>query len=197
MAYKIALIGGGGVGKTTLAFALAAHARKQGLRTSVANLDPAQHRLPYAAAFDLRDYYSLRGVMREHKLGAGGALKKIYADFARDARALRALDAAAAECDWLLLDTAGSLELFLLEGRAPLLSRVEDAVLFVVDNEAAASESDLLLLKAVSAVQELKYALPTLCVVNKSDLIEKRESKKERRARASLADFASAEGARV
>ncbi|MFH0974057.1 MAG: ATP/GTP-binding protein [Candidatus Micrarchaeota archaeon] len=177
MAYRIALIGGGGVGKTTLAYALAGHAGKQGLQTNVANLDPAAHRLPYEPCFDLRKHYNARSVMREHKLGPGGALKKIYADFAKNAAALRAFDAAARECDWLLCDTAGSLELFLLEGRAPLLPRVADAVLFVVDNEAAASESDLLLLKALSAVQELKYALPTLCVINKTDLLEKTEAK--------------------
>ncbi len=195
MAYRIAFIGGGGVGKTTLAYAFAGYANKQGLATSVANLDPAAHRLPYAPSFDLRKFYNARRVAREHKLGPGGALKKIYADFARDERALRALDAAAAECDWLLCDTAGSLELFLLEGRAPLLARAADAVLFIVDNEAAASESDLLLLKAVSAVQELKYALPTLCVVNKSDLLDKTEAKRVKSGagvkggRRSLADF--------
>ncbi len=197
MAYRIALTGGGGVGKTTLAYALAGHANKQGLRTSVANLDPAAHRLPYAAAFDIRERYNARSVSREFKLGPGGALKRVYADFARDERALRELDAAAAECDWLLCDTAGSLELFLLEGRAPLLARVADAVLFVVDNEAAANESDLLLLKAISAVQELKYALPTLCVINKSDLLEKTEARARRGAKRSkgsrsLADFEGA-----
>lgn len=186
MAYRIALIGGGGVGKTTLAYAFGNHANKQGLRTRVANLDPAAHRLPYSPCFDLRKYYNTKRVMRDHKLGPGGALKKIYSEFARNTAALRAYDAAAAECDWLLCDTAGSLELFLLEGRAPLLARIADAVLFVVDNEAAANESDLLLLKALSAVQELKYALPTLCVINKADLLEK---KRESGARAAKRAF--------
>ncbi|MEM0475878.1 MAG: ATP/GTP-binding protein [Candidatus Norongarragalinales archaeon] len=197
MAYRIALIGGGGVGKTTLAYAFSGHARKQGLETRVANLDPAAHRLPYAPCFDIRDYYSLRRVMREHKLGPGGGLKKIYADFARNAAALRAFDAAAAACDWLLCDTAGSLELFMLEGRASLLARIADAVLFVVDNEAAANESDLLLLKALSATQELKYARPTLCVINKSDLLEKKQKRNTRGARSARGNERAPCGARL
>jgi tRNA U34 5-carboxymethylaminomethyl modifying GTPase MnmE/TrmE len=153
--------------------------------------------LPYAPSFDIRDHYNARRVMREHKLGPGGALKKIYADFARNAAALRAFDAAAAECDWLLCDTAGSLELFMLEGRAPLLARIADAVFFIVDNEAAASESDLLLLKALSAVQELKYALPTLCVINKSDLLEKKQKRETRGARGARGAERAPRGARL
>lgn len=173
--YKIALIGGGGVGKSTLAYSFTRYLNKQGIRAKAANFDPGAKHLKYEPAFDLRKHYSLAKTMRVHKLGSSGAVKKIYLSLAENKRVLRAINEV--DCDWLFLDTVGSLELFFLEGVSSFLKKTSDAVLFLVDNECVENESDFLLLKAINAIQRLKYALPTLLVVNKSDLLEKRFEK--------------------
>ncbi|MEW5955853.1 MAG: ATP/GTP-binding protein [Candidatus Micrarchaeota archaeon] len=180
--YRIAVIGGGGVGKSLLTFAFAKHLRKRGLDCATVNLDPGCKHLKYAPCFDLREHYSLDKAMKQYNLGPNGALKKIYEDANADHKLKKAVADALNDCDCALLDTAGSMELFLLEDGAAFLKSVADAVLFVVDNQAVSSEDDFLVLKTISAVQTIKYCLPTLTVVNKADLIE-RAKKKERQKR--------------
>ena len=186
--YRIAVIGGGGVGKSLLTFAFAKHLRKRGLDCATVNLDPGCKHLKYVPCFDLRARYSLDKAMKQFKLGPNGALKKIYEEAGADDDLKKALSEALDGCDWALLDTAGSLELFMFEDGAAFLKAVADAVLFVVDDQAVYSEDDFLVLKTISAVQTIKYCLPTLTVVNKADLIE-RAKKKERQKRLAFSCF--------
>ena len=170
--YRIALIGGGGVGKSTLAAAFAPYLDRHGLKAAVANLDPDCRHVAYKPAFDIRKHYRSQDIMGETGLGPHGALKKIYALAGKDTALLSQIDGIGA--DVVLHDTAGSLELFLLENQAGFLKRVADAVLFVCDNESVSTEEDFVTLKAINAIQALKYALPTLTVVNKCELLKKR-----------------------
>ncbi|NYZ75317.1 ATP/GTP-binding protein [Candidatus Micrarchaeota archaeon] len=183
--YKIAVIGGGGVGKSLLTFAFAKHLRKRGLDCATVNLDPGCKHLKYAPCFDLREHYSLDKTMKQLKLGPNGALKKIYEQAHADHKLKASLATALDGCDCALLDTAGSMELFLLEDGAAFLKSIADAVLFVVDNQAVSSEDDFLVLKTISAIQTIKYCLPTLTIVNKADLLEKAK-RKERQKRLAL-----------
>ena len=169
--YRIAFIGGGGVGKSTLAHSFSSYAEKQGLRAAVANLDPGCRHLAYKPAFDIRKHYKAWDVMKKMRLGPHGALKKIYALAAKNRGLLAEINSA--EADFLFLDTAGSLELFMLENQAGFLRGVADAVVFVCDDESVSSPEDFAVLKAVNAIQELKYALPTLTAVNKCELLKK------------------------
>ncbi|MFH0836363.1 MAG: ATP/GTP-binding protein [Candidatus Micrarchaeota archaeon] len=178
MAYRIALIGGGGVGKSTLAFAFSNYLAKKGLSTGVANLDPGCKHIKYDAFFDIRKHYTLDKVMKKERLGPNGALKKIYSDCAANSKMRSQIKNTKA--DIVLLDTAGSLELFLLEGAADFLKKTSDAVLFITDNESADKKIDLTMLKAINAMQTLRYTLPTITVINKSDLIEKKRVKQKK-----------------
>lgn len=172
---RVALIGGGGAGKSTLTYSFSKYLQKQGLDCACVNLDPGCKHIKYDAAFDIRDYYSSDDLMADEKLGPNGALKRVYARALASKRLRRELNAV--KGDLVLLDTAGSLELFLFGG-APFLSEVADAVLFVVEQGDAASEKGLTVLKALNALQRLEYALPTLTVVNKADLAK--SAKKQR-----------------
>ena len=179
--YRIALIGGGGVGKSLLTFAFAKHLRKRGLDCATVNLDPGCKHLKYAPAFDVRPFYSLDKAMKQFKLGPNGALKKIYEKAASDKRMRAALDSSLDGADVALLDTAGSMELFLLKDGAEFLKRFADAVLFVTDDQAVSNEDNFLVLKTISAVQTLKYCLPTCTVINKNDLLEKAKKKEKQK----------------
>ena len=171
---RIALIGGGGVGKSTLAYAFSSYCRKQGLRAGIANMDPGCKHIKYSPVFDVRKYYSLDKIMRSAELGPNGALKRIHNSLLSNRKAMK--EFGALDADFLFIDTAGSLELFLTEGGASFLSEAADLVLFVCDNEAAQSEDDMVLLKAVNAIQRLKYCLPTLTVINKGDLLKRKKT---------------------
>lgn len=164
---RIAFIGGGGVGKSTLTYSFSKHLEKKGLKCACVNLDPGCKHIKYDAAFDLRDYCSLDALMSEFNLGPNGALKKAYS-LALSNKDLRA-KLHSVKGDFVLLDTAGSLELFLFGGAA-LLEEFADAVCFVVEQDDALEEREVTVLKALNALQRLDYSLPTVSVVNKTDL---------------------------
>ncbi len=169
---RIAVIGAGGVGKSTLCANFADYLKRRGLRAAVANLDPACQRVGYAAFYDVRKEHDFGETMRKSGLGPNGALKKIYDDVFGNANGRKKL-APDEKTDFVLLDTAGSLELFLLGRNGRELREAADAVFYVVDCESAEDSEDAVLLRAICAMQELKYSLPTLTVVNKADLKKK------------------------
>ncbi|PIY91904.1 hypothetical protein COY71_00650 [Candidatus Micrarchaeota archaeon CG_4_10_14_0_8_um_filter_60_7] len=174
--FRVALIGSGGAGKSTLAYSFSSYLRKQGYEVACSNLDPGCRHIKYDAAFDIRDYYATAELMAAEKLGPNGAVKKVYSEALSSKKMMR--DLAAIKGDFVLLDTAGSLELFLFGG-APFLSEVADAVLFVAERGgAASSEKELTVLRALNALQRLEYALPTLTVVNKADLQKPKKKQK-------------------
>jgi hypothetical protein len=180
--FKLALIGGAGVGKSTLAFTFGKHLEKQGLRIAIANMDPACRHITYKPSLDIRDWWTVDKIMKQRKLGPHGALGKVYELVLKEGELLDEVKGIEKENDVLLLDTAGSLEMFLLENGSEFLRRFSDAVLFMVDNTSVESKADFLVLKAINTIQKVKYALPTLTVVNKCDLIK--ESKLPPRSKA-------------
>ena len=171
---RVAFIGGGGVGKSTLAYSFSKYLNKKGLKTRIANMDPGCKHVKYKPFFDLREHYSLDEVMSEQCLGPNGALKRIYRLAAKDDEVREGLQEF--KGDVLLLDTVGNMELFLFEAQSNLIKGFSDIVFFVVDNECI---EDLVVLKALNAVQALKYCLPTITVANKSDLLKR--GKKQRK----------------
>jgi len=169
---RIAIIGPGGVGKSTLAANFSDFLKRRGLKVAVANLDPGCRHLGYDAFYDVRKKHRLDDVMKKSRLGPNGALKKIYEDVFGSAGERKKLEPKERN-DFVFLDTAGSLELFLLGKTGEELKETADAVLYVVDVESVENGEDAVLLRAIGAVQELKYALPTLTVVNKADLAKR------------------------
>ncbi len=148
------------------------------------NLDPGCRHIRYKAAYDVRQDFGLDEVMSRHELGPNAALKKVYESIVAEGRVEKIISKSGA--DVVLLDTAGSLELFLLGSVPRSLSRIADVVLFVCDSQSVSDEEDATVLKAVNAIQRLKYALPTLTVVNKAELLEKGlKSRKQQRKLAS------------
>jgi GTPase Era involved in 16S rRNA processing len=105
--------------------------------------------------------------MTEFGLGPNGALKKAY-ELTLTNKELRS-KLHAVKGDFTLLDTAGSLEVFLFGGAA-LLEEFADAVCFVVEQDDVMGEREATVLKALNALQRLDYSLPTVTVVNKTDL---------------------------
>ncbi|MFA6048672.1 MAG: ATP/GTP-binding protein [Candidatus Micrarchaeia archaeon] len=173
MVKRIALIGAAGAGKSTLVFSFSKFLEKRGLTVACVNLDPGCRHIKYPAAYDVRRDFSLDDTMKRHDLGPNAALKKIYESLV-SRRVVADAVSKAGKPDIVLLDTAGSLELFLLGSVSHSLSGIADAVLFVCDSESVSDGEDASVLRAVNAIQRLKYALPTLTVVNKSDVLEKK-----------------------
>ncbi len=146
---------------------------KRGLNVACVNLDPGCRHIKYPAVYDVRRDFSLDEIMKRHDLGPNAALKRIYESLVSK-RTVGDAVSKSGKPDIVLLDTAGSLELFLLGSVSHSLSGIADAVLFVCDSQSVSDDEDASVLRAINAIQRLKYALPTLTVVNKSDVLEKK-----------------------
>lgn len=174
---RIAIIGPAGVGKSTLVYSFSKHLQKRGLSVACANLDPACKHIRFEAVFDVRKHYDSQKVMKDCDLGPNAALKRIYEQIASDGKLDRALSKKAKGADVVLLDTAGSLELFLLGLFPKNLSKIADCVFFVVDGQMAQDKKDSVLIKTIASLLRLKSKLPVLSVVNKADLLAVQEKK--------------------
>ena len=157
---RIALIGGEGVGKSTLAYSLSNYLSKHAA-TATVNLDPKCRHIKFKPVFDVRKLGKLDKTLPENK-----ALSKIYSEAApklkREQRGF----------DFVVMDVYGGLDFFLLDEGGDLLRKNADLVLLLAENNPDA-------LDAVSGVAESAIEIPVLPVINKSDLIEK--TKKQRK----------------
>ena len=66
-------IGTAGSGKSTLTSIFKQWMTNQGLDSITVNLDPGAKNLPYSPDVDIRDWISLKEVMKEYNLGPNGA----------------------------------------------------------------------------------------------------------------------------
>jgi len=172
---NLAVLGTAGSGKTTLTRSFGRWMEKElGRRVAFVNLDPGAERLPFRPSFDLRRHFTVRGLMRRYGLGPNGAmvrasqlLKRGAGRFAGEIRRV--------EAEVRLLDTPGQLEVFLFHGGGKLLSLLDGTSLslFLLEARTLLDPAGLTLARLLSLSVQLRLGVPTLCVVNKVDQLDK------------------------
>lgn len=177
MAARIGLVGGDGVGKSTLAYSFGNFVEKRGRASSMANFDAACKHILFKPSFDVRLYYSIRKVMREGRESEAEALAEIYRRSALDSVLNAAFRKACSEKQVVFLDIAGPLDCFLLGGGKKFLQHFCDKIVFVADYNAVRDDEGGVLLASLNQLQEKTYALPTLTFVNKCDVLEKKKKR--------------------
>jgi len=172
----IVFVGTAGCGKTTLVKSFSEWLEELGLRASCVNLDPGVEALPYEAFFDVREMVRTSDLMKELGLGPNGAMimaSKIMEE--RMDEIVKRMEAS--DADYVLVDTPGQMELFVFRGLGPSLSsaikRVRRAVaVYIVDAETIRDASELLVIKLLSLIIELRLEIPTVAVINKGDVVD-------------------------
>jgi GTPase SAR1 family protein len=174
-----------------------------GHKVAYLNLDPGADYLPYAPDFDARELVTVESLMKKEGLGPNGALiravevlegtvPKIIAEFERRSSG----------SDFHIIDTPGQMEVFIFRGFGPKLVsalRGRTAALSIIDPSLLQSGVDLVVLKLLGLLVELRLGIPSIDVMNKTDLygdstVEKMEREiaggafKERGLSAELAD---------
>lgn len=163
---NVAVLGSAGSGKTLLTSNFSKFLRKEGYSVRLLNLDPGVISLPYVPDFDVRNYFTLDGIMRETGLGPNGAMLE-----AMDR--LIALDIPEMDADFVIYDTPGQLEVFAFRdsGRA-IFKGMKDAYgLFVIDATSSLNALPGLLLYSLTIHYTLELER-IINVVNKVDLID-------------------------
>ena len=175
VAVFIVFVGTAGCGKTTLVKTFGDWLEDVGFRVSRVNLDPGVEVLPYEAAFDVREIVKASDLMREMGLGPNGAMivaSKIMEERMEEIVKRMAIN----DADYVLVDTPGQMELFVFRGLGPSLSNAIKGVrravaVYIVDAETIRDASELLVIKLLSLIIELRLEIPTVAVINKGDVV--------------------------
>ncbi len=170
----VVVLGPAGSGKTTLVANYGRWLEEKGIKVGYVNLDPGADRLPYNADFDIRKYVRVSDVMRKYNLGPNGAFIK-SADLMLELRHEIYREIVRIESDYILVDTPGQMELFVFRDNGPeiigTLRKIGFPVAIVVfDPLLARKPSDLVALKLMATVIQLRLDVDSIPILNKADL---------------------------
>lgn len=172
--HALYFVGTAGSGKSTLTHSFAQWLRDAKLSVGTVNLDPGVLQLPYGPDIDVRDFVSLQGIMEKYNLGPNGGL---IASIDLISSHLDTLQEEIKDLgvDFLLFDTPGQIELFAFRETGPIiissLGEESRMLIYLVDAALAKSPAGLISSLLLSASVLVRFDLPQLNVLSRSDLL--------------------------
>ncbi len=167
----IIFIGSAGAGKSSLTKSFSDFLEKKGYSVFKANFDPACEYIPYKPDFDIRNFYSIENIMKEEKIGPNLAIIKIYEYLSSDSRVKEIVSNI--EKDYIVVDTAGQLEIFLLRDTGEKFINIfKNPVVFLLVDAGSIKEEDLVTIRLLSVVASLKLSADVLPIISKADAVE-------------------------
>ena len=176
--HALYFVGTAGSGKSTLTYNFARWLRDAKLSVGTVNLDPGVLHLPYGPDIDVRDFVSLQGIMEKYNLGPNGGL---IASIDLISSHLETLQEEIKDLgvDFLLFDTPGQIELFAFRETGPIivssLGEESRMLIYLVDAALAKSPAGLISSLLLSASVLVRFDLPQLNVLSRSDLLSEVE----------------------
>ncbi len=174
--YGIFIIGTAGSGKSLLTASLFSWLTEKKKDVTIVNLDPGVLKLPYNPDIDIRNYISIADLMDKYELGPNGALL-IASDLFVDKIIDFNKEIEAQNSEYLLIDTPGQMELFAFRVSGPLIARElnidQKMVLYLYDAPFCSSPFNYVSTIFLSAAVFLRFMLPQLNILAKSDLVNK------------------------
>ncbi len=173
-------IGTAGSGKSTLTGDLKHYISNRDPEVSVItiNLDPGVRVISYAPDIDIRDFIVLEEVMEKYGLGPNGAmilasdLMVNYLDDIKD-------EIDEFNPDWILVDTAGQLELFAFRETGPLIASalgfgsIQRSVSFLFDSNFVLRPNGFISTLLLAASVQFRFRkIPQINVLSKADLLD-------------------------
>jgi len=173
-------IGTAGSGKSTLTGLLKDYIinRDPEISAITLNLDPGVKILPYAPDIDIRDFIILEEVMEEYGLGPNGAmilasdLMVNYLDDLKD-------EIDEFNSDWVLVDTAGQLELFAFRETGPLIASslgfgdIQRSVCFLFDSNFVLRPNGFISTLLLAASVQFRFRkISQINILSKVDLLD-------------------------
>ena len=167
-------IGSAGSGKSTLTSAFAGWMESQGNDAITVNLDPGIENAPYVPDVDIRDWVKLRDIMKEHGVGPNGA-QIIAADMlALNINEMKDI-IESFETEYVIFDTPGQMELFVLRQSGKFLidsfGKAQSLIAFLYDPIISRTPSGFISIMLQAASVQVRFDVPFLGVLTKSDLL--------------------------
>ena len=168
-------IGSAGSGKSSLTGAFMGWMQRQGFDAITVNLDPGIENAPYVPDIDIREWIKMRDIMKEHGVGPNGA-QIIAADMlAMNLDEMKErIDSF--ETEYVIFDTPGQMELFVLRQSGKYLIEAlgaeQSMIGFLFDPIISRTPSGFISLLLQAASIEVRFNVPFMGILTKSDLLE-------------------------
>jgi len=176
-------IGTAGSGKSSLTGLLRDYIAKRDPEISAItlNLDPGVKTMPYTPDIDIRDFIVLEEVMAKYELGPNGAMilaSDLMVNFLDDLK----YEIDEYNPDWILVDTAGQLELFAFRETGPLIASslgfgsIQRAVSFLFDSNLVMRPNGFISTLLLAASVQFRFRnIPQINVLSKVDLLSEEQ----------------------
>jgi hypothetical protein len=174
-------IGTAGSGKSCLTKTFSEWLDIKRLHCITVNLDPGAETMPYNPDVDIREWFTLEDIMDNYGVGPNGA--QIIGS---DLISLRAEEIKeeieSYNCEYVLIDTPGQMELFTLRRSSEILidmlDRSKSVMVFLFDPVVSKTPSGFISLLFMCASATFRLKLPQIPVLSKSDLLSQEEVQK-------------------
>lgn len=174
-------IGSAGSGKSSLTGAFAGWMQHKGYDAITVNLDPGIENAPYVPDVDIREWIKLRDIMKEYGVGPNGA-QIIAADMlALNINEMKDI-IGSFETEYVIFDTPGQMELFVLRESGKFLidalGAEKSIIGFLYDPVISRKPSGFISLMLQAASVQVRFNVPFISILTKSDLLADEEREK-------------------
>ncbi|VVB94750.1 GPN-loop GTPase [uncultured archaeon] len=171
-------IGSAGSGKSSLTGAYMGWMQNHAYDAITVNLDPGIENAPYVPDVDIREWIKLRDIMKEHGVGPNGA-QIIAADMlALNINEMKEI-IESFETEYVIFDTPGQMELFVLRQSGKYLIDAFGAdnsiIGFLYDPIISRNPSGFISLMLQAASVQVRFNVPFINILTKSDLLSEEE----------------------
>ncbi len=170
----IYFIGTAGSGKTHLTKAFSDYLNFKKIGHIIVNLDPGAEELPYDPDVDVREWFTLEGIMEKYKVGPNGA-QIIGADLVGTIANDIKDDIELYNAEFVLVDTPGQMELFTLRSSGEIIvdcfGRRNGIMVYLFDPIVSKTASGFISLVFMASSAVFRLNLPQIQVLAKADVL--------------------------
>ena len=177
----IYFIGTAGSGKSTLTDSFKNWLELKSLDSITVNLDPGAENLNYIPDIDIRDWISLKEIMKQYELGPNGA-QIVCADMiALNSQEIKD-SINSFDTNYVLIDTPGQLELFVFRQSGKFiidfLDKNHSIIAYLIDYSLANNASGFISQLLLSLNANFRLKKPHINILSKSDLLKEEDKEK-------------------
>jgi len=171
-------VGTAGSGKTHMTKAFSDYLDMKRINHIIVNLDPGVDELPYDPDVDVRDWFTLEGIMEKYRVGPNGA-QIICADLVGTIANEIKDEIELFDANLVLVDTPGQMELFTLRSSGEVVidcfGKEKGVMVYLFDPIISKNPSGFVSLVFMASSTVFRLNLPQIQVLAKSDVLNEEE----------------------